>query len=496
LLIVLIATRVLWRRWKYDLHKVPSPPGLPLLGHTLEFLYGQPSRQLSQWVGKQLKQLGNPDIMRACILGKEMLFIVNVQYIKDVMMARRTSFPKSMDTKEFTTPLFGNDPSITSMFMASQVSPYVKEIRKVYTTAFQSKNLKLAMPRLNNVVQDLIKIIESKREQGPIDVQSLFVKMSLDAIGVVAFETNLGGLDGSGNIHELVLKATYVSKELLFDIVKRICCKLFPNCKTARRHRAIVDALTAEWDKLTKETLRREDPSNDEQTIWHGMRNVTDPDTNERLSFSLLRAELATVILGGMDTTGHQLAWLFALLAANPHVVEKIVEELKEHGLFGPDAQDVTFDDLGELTYLTAVIKEGLRVGYVFINLTFRMVPEDMKILGYRIPKGTIVTCPGTRAMGSKEMWGDPHVFRPERWLTDEDMSDKYSLGFSIGPRDCVGQKLAMLEMRLAVIEVLTHYNIRLEGSLEKVLDSAKDSAVVEAEGGIWVHFEPRSSTL
>ena len=64
LLLVLVATRVLWRRWKYDLHKVPSPPGLPLIGNTLEFIYGQPSYQFSQWIGTCLRDLGYPKLMK------------------------------------------------------------------------------------------------------------------------------------------------------------------------------------------------------------------------------------------------------------------------------------------------------------------------------------------------------------------------------------------------------------------------------------------------
>ena len=51
-------------RCKYDLHKIPSPPGLPLLGHTLEFSNGLASHQLAVWVGRSLKQLGFPKLMR------------------------------------------------------------------------------------------------------------------------------------------------------------------------------------------------------------------------------------------------------------------------------------------------------------------------------------------------------------------------------------------------------------------------------------------------
>ena len=67
LLVALIVTRVLWRRWKYDLHKMPSPPGVPLLGHALEFMCGEPSYNLASWLKRSLKKVGNPKIMRVSV---------------------------------------------------------------------------------------------------------------------------------------------------------------------------------------------------------------------------------------------------------------------------------------------------------------------------------------------------------------------------------------------------------------------------------------------
>ena len=98
--------------------------------------------------------------------------------------------------------------------------------------------------------------------------------------------------------------------------------------------------------------------------------------------------------------------------------------------------------------------------------------------------------------MHSEDMWGDPHAFRPERWLTGEDMSQKYSLGFSTGPRDCIGQRLAMLEMRMALIHLVTRYQVKLEGSWEDLKNSAKDSFLIEAGNGVWVRITPRSTLL
>lgn len=63
-LAALFISRTLWRRWNFDLHKIPSAPGVPLLGHTLDFLIGQGSEQFSQLLGGWRKRLGYPKVIR------------------------------------------------------------------------------------------------------------------------------------------------------------------------------------------------------------------------------------------------------------------------------------------------------------------------------------------------------------------------------------------------------------------------------------------------
>lgn len=210
------------------------------------------------------------------------------------------------------------------------------------------------------------------------------------------------------------------------------------------------------------------------------------------VSTKTLLTELAMAILTGMDTTGQQLGWILMLLASYPKVVAKLLDELEAHGLYGPDAKPVSFDVLGDLTYLTAIIREGMRIAYILNGTAPRLVPEDMTILCYRIPKGTMIMAPGTRAMNSVEQWGDPDVFRPERWLHGEEVSDNYYLAFSTGARDCVGQKLSMLEMRLTIVKLVTRYELGTQEDWQEVLNNAKDGIVLEAEKGIWLQLSPR----
>ena len=141
---------------------------------------------------------------------------------------------------------------------------------------------------------------------------------------------------------------------------------------------------------------------------------------------------------------------------------------------------------------MAAVVKEGMRSAHVAATTISRQLCKDATILGYRVPKGSTMIIPPPRWMNSKADWGDPEVFRPERWLADEDMTQKFYIPFSCGPRDCIGQKLAVLEMRLAVVRLVQRYRFSSVRPVEEVLKDSRSGLVIEAAGGVWLHVEPR----
>lgn len=353
--------------------------------------------------------------------------------------------------------------------------------------------LKKSLPDVKDVIERMIQMMESKRRDGPIDFQELCVKFTLDAIGVIALEKNLGGLDGSRYFYDGLNDTAEIGQSLMRNPFLGVYVKWFPSSKAAKDIARRKEKLRREWDQLTKEILNRPDPPQNETPIWFSLKNTVDPNTNAHLSYETLRSEIATVVHAGMDTTGHQLSWIFGMLASNPNVAEKLVDELTERGLCGVDRRKVAFEDLSELPYLNAVIKEGFRVAYIMPHTIHRVIKKDMTILGYRIPKGNFIVFPGNRMMNLKEEWGDPEVFRPERWLTGEDLSMKYCNTFLNGPRDCPGQKLAMIEMRLAIVMLLSKYRLTSEKSYQELLDNAMDRGIIASSGGLWINVFPRS---
>lgn len=106
-LFALLLARTFWRRWKYDLHKIPSPPDLPVIGQMLEFSNGQASKQLMIWLRKQLKALNWPKILKVVLLPRRVevvfqielgmmtfLFVMDWECLKSVVRSAKNPLPK------------------------------------------------------------------------------------------------------------------------------------------------------------------------------------------------------------------------------------------------------------------------------------------------------------------------------------------------------------------------------------------------------------------
>jgi len=138
---------------------------------------------------------------------------------------------------------------------------------------------------------------------------------------------------------------------------------------------------------------------------------MINPKTGEPLELRHLRAELGIAVLAGTDTTGHQLRWALGLLASRPRAADELFKEVSHL-----EGKEVELGQLAGLPYLNAAIKETMRLVHSTHGLFRREVPEDMAIMGYRVPKGTGVHAPSNRSVDNEAEWKDPLAFRPARW--------------------------------------------------------------------------------
>ncbi|KAI1853022.1 hypothetical protein JX265_012778 [Neoarthrinium moseri] len=182
-----------------------------------------------------------------------------------------------------------------------------------------------------------------------------------------------------------------------------------------------------------------------------------------------LRAEALLLIIAGSDTTTASLASIFWYLVRAPRSYQKLVNELQrtfrtaEDATYGPK---LTF-----CTYLRACIDEGMRlVPPGPCEPPREILAGGLKIMNNHYPKGTIVGTAPWCDSRNEEVYGDPGIFRPERWIVDEaagvtkemvaDIRTNFH-PFLTGPGSCAGKNIAMAEIMLVVAKTLLIFDIR-----------------------------------
>jgi cytochrome P450 family 135 len=165
-----------------------------------------------------------------------------------------------------------------------------------------------------------------------------------------------------------------------------------------------------------------------------------------------LRDELVTLLLAGHETTATALAWTFERLLANPHVLERLREEIAA----------------GRDEYVDAVIRETLRVRPI-VPLVGRVVARPFQLGRWSLPLGTRVA-PSIYLAGQRpDAYPEPARFLPERWLGVK--PDPYTwLPFGGGIRRCIGMAFAQLEMRIVLQTLVPRVRLRPAGGPARVV--------------------------
>ncbi|KAJ8403546.1 hypothetical protein AAFF_G00348720 [Aldrovandia affinis] len=159
----------------------------------------------------------------------------------------------------------------------------------------------------------------------------------------------------------------------------------------------------------------------------------------------------------GVETTSTTLLWVLAFLLHHPEVQERIHRELDEQ--IGRDRAPC-LGDRGRLPYLESTLCEVMRIRPVSPVLIPHVAMQDSSIGGHCIPKGTRVLVNMWSIHHDPQQWEEPEKFKPERFLDSEGcrFSPPYFLPFGAGPRVCVGESLAKLELFLFVSWLLQRF--------------------------------------
>lgn len=173
-------------------------------------------------------------------------------------------------------------------------------------------------------------------------------------------------------------------------------------------------------------------------------------------------------MFAGSDTTAISLRAVFYNLLKHPADMDNLMKELwaqKDKDIFTDTRGLVNWNDVRELPYLSAVIKEALRC-HPAVGLTLeRIVPAGgITVCGQFIPAGTIVGCSAWTVHRSSLFGDHPEQFRPTRWLEaspeQKRLMESSLFSFGAGSHTCIGKNISLLEMYKLVPALLMRFEV------------------------------------
>ncbi|KAJ8116625.1 hypothetical protein OPT61_g1991 [Boeremia exigua] len=333
-------------------------------------------------------------------------------------------------------------------------------VRRLFSPAFSDRALKKQEPLFKRYVNILLQRLDEMAEaEKPAEMTQLFNFATFDTMAQLCFGHSLGLLEKNElspwvrSVFESLKMLPFASMIAYYPLLNGIFTRFEPKWVTAQRE--------AHCQHSADRVNQRLEEGSDQPDIWNLV--ISAQETSNALSLEEMHSNAELFMLAGSETTATLLSGLVFYLMSQPEKWEKLTQEIRT--AFSK-TDDLYFESLAECKYLSACLKEALRVYPPVPIGSPRVIPANgQPILGKWIPENTRVSVHHYSTYHSATNFRDPDEFVPERWLGDVRYADDVQEAhqpFGWGHRNCLGQNMAMHEMRLIFAAVVLRFDLQL----------------------------------
>ena len=391
------------------------------------------------------------------------------------------------------------------------VMDYIASIKQVVK---RKKNLGNISEKLGTMTSQILNCRRNKQNNNRFVLEDIFRPLSLTAICKVAFglgdgvkiqliQEHFNGIFSlqkeSGKAAILSIIPGYMNlpfgKPLFIrnsiKALHKLSSELVMEYRNSRKSNNITNATTTDTKNLTSTTT-----TNNKDHILINEKNTSEEDRKTLLKVlcdaydanegSLTDTEVVhnvfSFMAAGMSTTADSLSHMVLELARSKQIMQRLQKDVDEIVRKKKSIDNITWEDIDSCNYLTAVIKESLRLFPSVGGVAPRILTEDCEIDGIFCPKGSYV---GIASLVAHRLEfnrvvtnGDGNIFRPERWEEDyirrqkegiKFPSNDYSfITFSAGVRPCIGRHMSLMEMKAVLFHLVFNFDLSLPENLEE----------------------------
>ncbi|MDG0855431.1 cytochrome P450 [Pelomonas puraquae] len=285
---------------------------------------------------------------------------------------------------------------------------------------------------------------------GEVAMDALYSHLTMDVISRTLFSTPIGQ-DTAAAAHAVQVLSETALGEMFWPVTLPDWLPL-PGKAAKRRASRLLHGL------LASHINARADADDGRSDLLGMLKALRDETTGEALSRQEVYDQCMVSFQAGHETSATALLWWSWLLATHPEVQDRARAEV-DAMLAG---RVPTADDAGALPYLSATLKEAMRLYPPVAAIMTRRLTRDITVGGVQLPARTLVRVTPWLLHRDPRCWPEAEAFRPERFLpgAPHEIPRGAYIPFGLGPRVCLGQHFAVLEMTLIAALVLQRFHL------------------------------------
>jgi cytochrome P450 len=425
---------------------IPGPRGLPVLGSIRDIQRDNIQTFMDAW-----REHGDIVHFRGPLT---INLLVHPDYVQRVLRDNYANYPRPHFVAEKLKSIVGEG------LVAAEGERWA-DARKSSQPAFHPELITQTAEIFSDSTAEMLQGWEAMVERGePFDAKSEMMHLTLTNLGKALFRANWA--EQVSRVEPIVaLALTHTHRRLTSPVDPQ----RFP-LKSTKAFNAGLASLDDIIFGVIDERRRDADGGSDLISILLQVRD----ENGQGLTKEQVRDEVIGFFIAGHETVSSALSWTWYLLSKNPEAWRRMRAEIDE--VLG--GRTPTAADVPKLDYTNRVLLESMRL-YPPIFVLMRCAKEDDEVGGYHVPAGSnIVLCPYVTHR-HPDFWENPEGFDPDRFTSErtKGLHRMAYFPFSGGPRKCIGNSFAMMQMPIVLAMVTQRFRLNLMQGEEPVPEPA-----------------------
>ncbi|KAF7394825.1 hypothetical protein HZH66_007999 [Vespula vulgaris] len=467
--------------WKVRGVKGPRP--IPLFGNLMDILFDKTN--LSDYLVHLYNSYKDEPYVGIFFRSRPILLIKDPQLIKDILIKDFSCFPQ-----RGTTVTKKIDPLTENLIFIEALR--WKPLRNKLTPAFSSAKLKEMFPLIIICSDHLKQYINKLPNNVILNVGELTTKYTIDIVGNCAFGIEMNALKINEE-NEFIKMGKDIFSINIMPILRYRLQTHFPEIYN---HLGFLFGNTRQssfFSDIVKQTMEYRIENN---VVRHDFINIlmelkSNPEKlgeEIELTDSLCAAQAFVFFAAGFETSSSTILYILYELAQNHKIQDKLRKEINEE--YEKNNGILKFESIRTLKYLQAVMKETLRKHPPITNLSRDCMVPSYTFRGTKltVQKHQRIFISITGLHHDPNIYPNPDVFDPERFLTENNkINDGTYIPFGRGPRNCIGEKFAELQVICGVATFLRNCKVDVCEKTEIPFKSSRSDFLLISKNGIYL---------